>query len=107
MKTRLTLLFVPLVLLALAASFTTPAKTQTALPVGGGLTLPFVGSVSTANPAFRINNNGAGIGIQGNSPSGIGVYGSSRSSKGVVGFSASNIGVHGSSHARRGPYRYS
>jgi hypothetical protein len=61
-----------------------------------GLTLPYVGTVSSGNPAFNITNSGSGAAIAGYGGGGSGVYGQSTTYPGVFGASTSNDGVVGS-----------
>ncbi|MCA9838133.1 MAG: hypothetical protein KC422_14540 [Trueperaceae bacterium] len=55
--------------------------------------LPATGTISSANPAFAITNNGGGIAVQGSSPSGTGVQGTTSTAYGVVGSASGSAGV--------------
>jgi hypothetical protein len=64
---------------------------------GGGLALPFNGTVPAGGTAFRVMNSGTGGAIEGDASAGIGVHGVSGSSAGVYGRSTHSIGVVGQS----------
>jgi len=66
---------------------------------GGEITLPYYGSLTSANPGFIIDNSGAGSGIRGESSGDDGVVGFSAMAgkSGVYGYSPAGIGVTGRS----------
>ncbi len=80
---------------------------QTPSGGGGGLTLPYTGSVSSSGPAFRVANTdtGSGVGLLAESVGGAGVWGTTGSGWGVFGshnnslasgyLGGSNVGVYG------------
>jgi hypothetical protein len=68
------------------------------------LTLPYAGTVSYADDAFRAVNTGSGSGVTGVGSSGNGVTGSSQDGVGVSGASATNYGVSGVSGSSYGVY---
>lgn len=80
---------------------------QTPSGGGGGLTLPYSGSVASSGPAFRVANTdtGSGVGLVAESTAGAGVWGTSSSGWGVYGSHGSslafgflgggNVGVYG------------
>jgi hypothetical protein len=68
------------------------------------LTLPYAGTVSYAEDAFRAVNTGSGSGLTGVGASGNGVSGSSQDGIGVSGASATNYGVSGVSGSSYGVY---
>ena len=72
----------------------------------GGFTLPYNSSVSSTSSAFKVTNNGAGVGIEGAGGSNSGLYGTSSSSAGVVGYSDTGTGAQGVGGAR-GIYGFS
>src|SRR5438309_1818079 len=92
-------LLTPLALLGLAASLVQPAVSQ----AGGGLTLPFAGTVTASSYALAVTNQGGGGGLYGSSGgtgitgSGgvIGIYGYSNGLSGVQGESTGGVGVYG------------
>ena len=71
-----------------------------------GLSLPYDNSVSSSSSAFKVTNNGAGVGIEGAGGSNSGIYGTSNSSTGVVGDGGSGTGVQGTG-GDRGVYGFS
>jgi hypothetical protein len=64
---------------------------------GGGLALPFNGTVSAGGTAFHVTNPGSGGAIEGDATGGIGVHGVSGTASGVYGRSTKSIGVGGQS----------
>ncbi len=60
-----------------------------------GMTLPYSGTTSSGNPAFKVTHTNGGMGIWGESNSNAGVYGKSNVNTGVYGYSASGVGVSG------------
>jgi len=64
---------------------------------GGGFTLPYYGTATSANPAFAANNDGTGAGIRGQSSIEDGVVGNTTAAdkSGVYGYSSAGIGVAG------------
>lgn len=66
---------------------------------GGGFTLPYAGSVTTANVAFAVDNEGTGPAIRGDSEGEDGIIGWSGATtkSGVYGYSVNGIGVTGRS----------
>jgi hypothetical protein len=67
----------------------------------GGLTLPFSGSASSANPLFYVSNTGSGIGIAAECPGWFAVVGNSEVGVGVLGLvsEVDGVGVVGRNNA--------
>jgi hypothetical protein len=68
----------------------------------GGLSLPYSGSASSSNPAFKITNTGTGPAMRGDSTNGEGLYGWSGNNSGVYGYSSASAGVFGYANSRAG-----
>jgi hypothetical protein len=107
-------------------SITPSGSTLTIAATGGGLALPFSGTISSTSSPFIIANTGSGDGVAGSSFSGSGVRGISTNGNGVLGtssaagkaavagvhttgdgiagFSTSGVGVRGSSGSNNGVY---
>lgn len=62
---------------------------------GGGFTLPYVGTASSANPILSIENTGGGRGIFAKTENSAAIRGQSEESYGVVGVSTTGYGVTG------------
>jgi hypothetical protein len=76
-------------------TITPGGSTLTFASTGGGLTLPFSGSISSGGSAFDVTNGGTGDAIAGTGTHGNGVHGFSTYIAGVRGESSNSVGVEG------------
>ena len=78
------------------------------IPSGGGFTLPYIGSVISADPAFEVINNGDGLGIKVTTVTAPGIFSTTLSSTGRALFglasaaTGNNHGVYGISNSTTG-----